>query len=260
MADEVIETPAENIAVEPETTAPASPVAEEQTAAPVETESAPVAEETTDTEHKPSRAERRIRQLAGEANELRQQSQLPQGQSVSPTEFDVMRFTDENGNVDVGAANQAANQGVVQAAQAIASATVQQQIAQDRAVQNVERDTEVLPTKYPELNPDSPDYSPELEQAIAEEFQEKAYRVVGYNPNGQPIHALDPAVRLSTVAERYMKVAHAAVTKSNANMRNAVATSADTNAVRPQGETKADRPFEELSIAEMEAKLGTVRR
>ncbi len=266
MAEEVVEPQAQNEAVEPDTTEVTSPVTETQTEVSTETDS-PAAEEVAveetevEAERKPSRAERRIKELNGQVRQLQQQDQLPQGLSTPP-QFDLMQYTDIDGNVDVQAANQAANSSVVQAAQSIADLTVRHQLAQDRAVQSVERDSEALPTKYAELNPSSPNYSPELEQAITEEFQEKAFRVTGYNPKtGQPVYALDPNVRLANVAERYMKAVNAVATKSSANTRNAVQASADTNGIRPGGDTKADRPFEELSIAEMEAKLGNpVRR
>jgi hypothetical protein len=149
---------------------------------------------------------------------------------------------------------------VVQTAQAIANLTVEQRLGQERAAQNVERDTEVLPTKYSELDPDSSDFSPELDKAITEEFQERAFRVTGYRQDGQPIIVLDPSVRLADIAKRSVEMVRAVATKSSANMRNALAQSADTNAIKPQAESKVEKPFEELSIQEMEAKLGTVRR
>lgn len=208
-------------------------------------------EQPSEEEHKPSRAERRIQQLSRKVREAEQRNQLPPafnqpqvpvlqpGQEIQPEEY---------------------QQHVVQAAQAISSLQVNSAIAQERAINNVERDTELLPTKYAELNESDPAYSPELEKAIAEEFQERAFRVVGYDQQGQPITQLDPSVRLADIAKRSVETVRAVVNKSSANMRNAVAKTADATGLKPQGAVKSDKPFAELSIKEMEAQLGFAKR
>jgi hypothetical protein len=246
--------PAENQATEPtgveENTAPAAPAEETQTYSE-ETEGQPT-EETQPEERKPSRAEREIRKLHAEAKQLKEQNQLLQG-------FGQPQVPTLQPGQEIDPAEYQAH--VVQAADSIAGLRVQQALAQERAVTNVDHDVQSLPKTYNELNPESPEtYIPELEKAVAEEYQEKAFRVAGYGPDGQPVMVLDPSVRLADIAKRHVDVARAAAAKSSANMRNAVAQSADTGAITPQGETKSDKPFGEKSIAEMEAQLGFVRR
>lgn len=224
---------------------------EQDTGAANQQDDSAAGEQQQQTEHKPSRAERRIQQLNKQVRDLERTNQpsngfnqpqvpvLQPGQEIQPEEY---------------------QQHVVQAAQAISSLQVNSAIAQERAVNNVERDTELLPTKYPELNESSPEYSPELEKAIAEEFQERAFRVVGYDQQGRPVTQLDPSVRLSDIAKRNVEVVRTIVNKSSANMRNAVAQSADTTGLKPQGAARGDKPFADLSIKEMESKLGFVKR
>ncbi len=237
-----------------------SPAQDQTSESPqAEAQPAPSEEQGGEAERKPNRAERRnaerenrIRELTGQVKQMEQESQLSQG--WNQPQVPVLQPGQE-----IDPAQYQAH--VVQAAQSIANLTVQQQIAQERAVNSLERDTEVLPSRYVELNPDSPDYSPELEKAITEEFQEKAFRVTGYDPRtGKPMQVLDPSVRLADIAKRYTDVARSIAKKSQAGMANAVAQSADTGAIRPQGQAKADRKFEDLSIQEMEAKLGYVKR
>lgn len=172
---------------------------------------------------------------------MQQPPQFPQyqpGQEVSPEQL---------------------QQDVVQAASAIANLQVTQQLQQRDAVHNFERDTDVIPTKFKELNPD-PDnaaYVPELDEAIAAEYQERALRVVGYDPRtGQPIRQLDPSVRLADIAERHVKAARAYAAKSNAGVQDAVAAAADGAAPRPTGQKPTEVPFENLTTEQMRQRLG----
>jgi uncharacterized protein YkwD len=237
-----------------------SPVVEDQTSpeAPEEGQDQQAEGTEDEGERKPNRQERRnaqredrIHELTAKVKQLEQQSQLPQGMASPqfPQYQEGETVTPERLQRDL-----------VQTAQSIAELTVTQRINQERAVSNLDRDTEVLPTKYPELNHDAPEYSPELEKAITEEFQEKAFRIVGYARNGQPITALDPGVRLAAIAKRYTDVARAAATRSSANTSNAVSQTKDQSSIRPQGTTKGGKEFKDLSIKEMEAKLGFAKR
>lgn len=203
------------------------------------------------------RGQRRIEQLNEKLKQATQQQPAGQPQQPSPQPFDIRNFTDEIGNVDVERANQAANQDVVQTASAIAQLQVEQRLAQRDAVNNFERDTETVPQKFNELNPDNDAYTPELDEAIAQEYQERAFKIVGYDPNtGQPITQLDPSVRLSAIAERQVKAARAYAAKTSAGIQSKVAATADETAPRPSGDKPANRSFSDLSIEEMEAKLG----
>ena len=254
------EDQAQNVESVEENTPAASPAEENQTSDVTETEgqqpeqSEEAADETQGaSERQPRPAERRIQQLSKQNRELAERNQLLESQQRSP-QFPQYQegetITPERLQSDV-----------VQTAQAIADLTVQNRLAQAQAQTNLDTDIKTLPQQYSELD-DSNDatFLPELEKAITEEYQEKAFRVVGYNQQGQPIVALDPSVRLSDIAKRHVEVARAAATKSSANMKNAVAQTADEGAVKPQGDSKSEKPFAEKSIDEMEAELGFVRR
>lgn len=249
------EDQAENLAVAEESNVPVSPAEETTTSESQETDSqAPEApaEETQDSERKPKPAERRIRELNDRAKRVEEENQLLRSQMQSP------QFPQYQEGETV--APERLQQDVVQTAQAIADITVTQRLAQQSAVNNLTTDTKVLPAENPELNPESSDYIPEMEKAIAEEYQSKAFRVVGYTPTGEPITQIDPSVRLTDIANRHLEVARAAVKKSSANMRNAVAQTADTGGIKPQGESKGEKSVQDMSIAEIEAKYGIVRR
>lgn len=266
------QTPAQNEPAAPASDPAATPPAEPQDpAAPANEPAAPAPAAPADPQapsgapapaepgQQPgNRAQQRIRQLSDkvkQGNQPSYQQPGPQHQQ-SPNQFDVSRYADDQGNLDVNATNQAIQAGVVQTADAIANLRVNQVINQRDAVNNFERDTEVIPTKYEELNPDNASYTPELDEAIAQEYQERAFKVVGVDQQGNAITQLDPSVRLSDIAARQIKAARAYAAKSSAGMQNRVAASADTTAPKPGGDKPADRKFEDLSLEEMKAKVG----
>jgi len=203
-----------------------------------------------DSERRPNRAERRIHQLNDKLKQTQQPYQQPAyGQSPQMPQYQAgEEVTPERLQADV-----------VQTAQAIANATVNQQLSQFQAQSTVQQDISSLPSTFDELNPSKADtYVPELEAAIAQEFEERAFRVVGYNPQtGEPIKQLDPSVRLADIAKRHVDTARAIAKRTSTDMRNAVARTADETAVRPNGaSSREEKPFGDLSIAEMEKRLG----
>lgn len=147
-------------------------------------------------------------------------------------------------------------QDVVQTADAIANIRVEQRFAQERAVNNFDRDQETVPAKYPELNPENGAFTPELDEAIAQEFQERAFTVVGYDNNGRPITQLNPQVRLADIAERHVKAARAYAAKTSADTQNRQDAVADQASPRPNGGRPAAKKFEDLTLEEMRAKVG----
>ena len=246
--DEDTQVQAENTTVAEDSNVDTSPVVEEQTSEDQVTEGqseqeqveAPDTETQDESERKPTRAERRIRDLVEENKRLKEQTnpfsspepslQFPQyepGEEIQPERL---------------------QQDVVQTANAIAQLQTQNQIQQFEARSNLDKDVEILPTKYPELDENAPNYNPVLEEKISEAYKARAFK------NGQ----LDPTVRLADVAKDFIDVARSAAKQSSAEMKNAVAKQADESAIRPTGSNKEERPFSDLSIAEMEAKLGIV--
>lgn len=202
-----------------------------------------------------SRQERRdresaMRKLNQERGQAADPNQFPGGNSTSP-QFPTYR----EGDV---VSPERLQQDVVQTASAIANLQVKQQLELRDATHQFERDQESLPTKFAELNPDPNNdlYTPELDEAIAQEYRERAFKVVGYRPDGSPIHQLDTSVRLSTIAERQVNAARAYAKRTNANMNNAVDANADDAAPRPTGDKPSEVPFENLSRDEMRKRLG----
>lgn len=238
---------AENTPVAEDSNVDTSPVVEEQTSVETETEGqSPSAEETpveteVEAERKPTRAERRIRDLVDENKRLKeqqgqqfQQFQQPPVPSIEPgAELTPEQY----------------QQHLVQAADSIAQVRVQQQLEQYKAEANLDRDVEVLPKQYPELDENSPEYNPVLIEKI-----ESAYKARAFN-NG----SLNPSVRLADVAKDFVDVARAAAKQSTTEMKNAVAKTADTTAVRPGAGVRQEKDASEMSIEELEQKLGVIR-
>lgn len=253
------QVPAENIEAAEDNSLDTSPVDETTTSEPVETNSdaddaqvnEPAAEEPEDSERKPSRAERRIRQLSDQVKQLEQTNQQfqsfgqPPALTVNPGEEISMEQYQQH---------------VAQAAQSSASQIVSKALAQQEAKSNFQVDSVTLPEQFPELKEGDDLYTAELEEAISQEFQDKAFRVVGYNQvTNQPVLELDPSVRLADIAKRHVNSARALAEKYSARTKNSVATTADETALRPSGGASTDKDFASLSIEEMEAKLGTMR-
>lgn len=228
---------------------PAAP--QEQPQEPVETpavDEQPLEQQPEQEKPKPSRAERRIHQLNEKIRQQAQSNQL--GPQQPPPQFPRYEEGQQVSPEDL-------QRDVVQTADAIAAIRVNQQLAQRDAVNYFERDSERLPTIYSELNPDNDTYTPELDEAIAQEYQERAFKVIGYNPQtGEPITQLDPSVRLADIAERQVKAARAYAAKTAATMRTAVSQTADETAPKLTAEPPDERRFEDLSIEEMESRLG----
>ncbi len=238
---------AENLEVTEESNIDTSPVVEEQTSDNTETVETPSAEESSEEtevepERKPTRAERRIRDLVEENKRLKEQpsQQFPQYQQ--PPNMPLVNPGEE-------LTPEQYQQHVVQAADTIAQLRTQQQLEQFKAEANLDRDVEILPKEYPELDETSPDFNPVLIEKIESAFKARAFN------NG----ALNPNVRLSDVAKDYVEVARAAAKQSTTELKNSVARTADTTAIRPGGAVRQEKSASDMSIAELEAKLGSVR-
>jgi hypothetical protein len=249
---------AQNAPAEPqEPVAPTPPVEEptqpQEASQEANADSPPEAPaEPTPEEAKPSRAERRIRQLSEKVKQASQPNQPVVQQNQSP------QFPNYQEGQEISP--QQLQQDVVQTADAIADMRVQQRLGHFQAVNNFERDQDAVPQKFAELNPDNAAFTPELDEAIALDYQERAFKVVGYDQQGQPITQLDPSVRLADIAERHVRSARAYAAKTSADMKTAVANAADTMAPRPGGQKPASKSFSDLSIQEMEQRLGTAPR
>lgn len=239
--------PAENVDVAEDSIVTAPPADEPNTSEPQETDgdaeqeqvNAPAADDTESSERKPSRAEKRIRDLS---QRLKQYEEQPNQQ---PRFMQAPQPMFEDGREYTAAELE---QRMVQRANDIAQIQTQAQLDRYKAEVNLDHDIEVIPTKFPELDDKSDDFTPELVESIEEEFKAKAYR------NG----VLDPSVRLSDIAARQVKAARAVAEKRAAAYKKAVDTSADEAAIKPSGETRQDKSIEDMTPEEIEAKYGIV--
>lgn len=233
---------AENVVAAEDSSVDTSPVDETTTSEVLETEAETSSAEessveTEDAERKPTRAERRIRDLSQRLAQYEGQPNQPFSQFQRPPQQlfeDGREYT-----------AQELEQRVVQAADTIADLKVRSHLSNYQAQVNLDRDVEVLPTKYPELDDANDEFVPELVEAIEEEFKAKAFR------NG----ALDPSVRLADIAERHVKAARAVAKRVSANMKNSVASTADTAALAPGGGVKQEKSLENMSYDEIEAHM-----
>jgi len=207
-----------------------------------------------ESERKPTRAERRIRRLAEENKQLRAQPNQFAPSYAQPPQIEVQPGQELS--------IEDYQQHVAQAAQSVVAPQVEQLRAEfetKEAATNFNNDLALIEEKYPELQDSSP-IAPVLDDAISEAYKREAYRLVGFDPRtGQPQYRIDPSVRLADIAAKEVAKARAIANASSADLKNAVARQADESAIKPSGGTGSDKPFSELSIEEMEARLGTVR-
>lgn len=264
MAEDAV--PAENVEVAEDSNVEASPAEETKTSETTqettsEADNTQIDETATEetneevSERKPTRAERRIRQLSEENKQLRSQFNQPISDFKQPPQT-VADLGDE-------ITPEAYGQHVAQAAQSVVAPQIEQmrgEFETKEALSNFERDLEFIEKQYEELKEDSP-IADVLEKQITEEFKQQAYRPSGFDPvTGKTQYRIDPSVRLADIAAQKVADARAIAEKASANIKNAVAKQADESAIRPSGSAAPDRDFKDLSIEEMEAKLGTVRQ
>jgi hypothetical protein len=133
------------------------------------------------------------------------------------------------------------------------SAQTELKAARDNYVASVDADAKAIVTEYPELDPANDSYDQELDDFLTEQYAQATT-----NSQGQVVR-LD--IPLKTFVDRQMKVIGKTRTKAAAQTPNGEAAAGTDGAIVP-GNTPAspDKPFEELSIPEMEARLGKPQR
>ncbi len=240
MSDDI---PAENEAVDEPTTEEASPAPEQTTQdnAPTEAEEqvdAPAEAEAPESKPKHN-AESRIKALVKENKALKQ----PRSQGEQPSRGNS-KFSDQfqgKDNVSPDDLDAAVEQYVGQAANAILDAKMKPLVSvvqQDR----LEQDVLNVQRNHPELDPASDQYDSKLDQAIADSYKE-----------------FGQSVRLSAFVDKQMSLATANSKRANQQADATVSKQAEETAVRPGVKSKAETKFEDLSVEDMEAKLGMVR-
>lgn len=238
MADEAVNE-AENTEVEETTTPAESPTTETETPQTESQSEEPQVEaetsESSEGDQTPSRkkgAESRIRELVKENKSLKQQSGrelLEQSNSLEPIEGGREYSPEE------------LEQALAQRANAIASPQIQA-LKQEIGQVKLESDIKDVQSRYERLNPDSDSYDAKLDQKLAEQYQKYG-----------------TSVGLADFIDEQMTLASSTAERIVAETDSQVSKQAEEQTVRPTSQSKQEKSPEDMSLAELEAKLGSVR-
>lgn len=257
MNEDVQNPQAENAEVE-QTTTEASPAPETQ--APTEEaattpdegqepgqEPAPAEsdDKTAPEEKRPTRAERRIRELAAKRNEAPQADpyyDMPQfDPNMLPQVDPDQELTPEQ-----------YQQHLVQTADAMANLRIQQYDLNRRAqeerqntIRQFESDVAAVENTYKQLNPDDKDnFDPDLTERLVALYEQAS--------------DTNPKLRLKDFVDGVMDLSQRSATKSTADIQESLARQAAQGAVAPSTSARAEKSIEEMTDAEIEAKYGIV--
>lgn len=112
-------------------------------------------------------------------------------------------------------------------------------------VDRVNREAREATMKYDILNPNSDSFDPEISEAVVE----AANAYVQANPNRSLLEFVD----------KQMKFHKRSITKQAKAEQAEITRQSGQSAIRPTTSKPADRKFEDLTLEEMEAKLGYAR-
>lgn len=244
------EQPAEETAVQD------SPPQEEQTAEESQEtevkeesqEEAPAEETEEDTEEAKvsPRLQKRVRDLSQKVKEARQ-SQQPQNEATQ--QFNQSKSGIEPGDYTPEQLEELINQRAQQQAASLGTQTqteiqkLRREIEEDRLLNDLARSTNTIETTYEELNPNSEKFNPELADAVGDTIQDT--------------FLANPYIDVEKLTERIVKASRAVGTAQAKQVGQKVAEQASNQAVKSDlASTPKDTKFEELSIEEMESKLG----
>lgn len=207
---------------------------------------------------KPPRAEVRIRELARKVKEVAHAQ--PTGGTTPPSTTPSPGTTpgglpwqpntpdispDVNGEVDVDQLNQA----VTQRASAIAELKVSQILEQKERAEGYRRgvrewadDMEKTATENPELNPDSPEYNPELDSALKDLIAQSNFTPDGF---------LVPKVKASELFGRLKKALDSAKEKGQSQTAASLARQISEQAVTPGGGTQPKTTYTHEELRKM---------
>ena len=242
MDENGIQLPPEPAELQPENQ-PAAPVVEEKVDVaeePVKTEEVVDSTETEDNKGASQRikelnqraktAEAKAKSLADRLAEITDPANLPTQQAYVPEIQPGQEISSEQYTADVTKT---------------AKAQVDLAIAQERAVNRINSESERVIQKYPQLNPESDQFDKELSDAVTE-ATESAVRLNPYSAS------------VSKTVDMLMKPYGRSVQKEAGKVAEQVARQAGETALRPNGIKQPEKPATEKSLAELEAELGTV--
>jgi len=158
---------------------------------------------------------------SGETERTQYQPQVEPGSEVSPDQYkqDVMRAADS---------------------------LVQIRIKQQNAVNRINNEANDAIKEYPQLDPKSKEYDRELSDSVT--------AAVEAHVRADPYKA-----SVSKFVAKLMKPYNRAVTKQVGKVTENIAKQVSETATRPTSVASGEKKFEELSIKEMEKKLGMVQ-
>lgn len=125
-------------------------------------------------------------------------------------------------------------------------ALVQIRLAQQENVHRVQQEALEAIKAYPELDPDSDNFDSELSEAISQATLAK-------------IQA-DPTSPVRKFVDGLMRPYKRSLEKQEAGQKETIAKQVSQQAMRPTQVQEQEKPFSELSIEEMEKKLGVMYR
>ena len=127
-----------------------------------------------------------------------------------------------------------------------ADSIVQIRIKQQDAVNRINNEANTVVGKYPQLDPESNKFDRELSDSVTAAV-EASVRANPYKASPKKLVA------------KMMKPYNRAVTKQVGEVTENIAKQVSETATRPTGVASSEKKFEELSLKEMEKKLGTVQ-
>jgi len=234
-----------------ETTLDTSSVPEETTTGEVETPDTEstdeVPESTTETEESPKKgAQARIRELSAEKNQYKEKAKSLEQQLAELTGSGVQQAPQpaytpqfDGSEIDPVKYQQEVVKSAVSAAQLVAK--------QSEAVNRITNEASQVIREFPQLDPDSDQFDPELSESVTE----ATLAHVQANPyNASP----------KKFVSKMMKPFTRAVTKEVGKATENIAKQVSQAATRPTSvTTKGGKTYQEKSIAELEAELGIVQ-
>lgn len=125
-------------------------------------------------------------------------------------------------------------------------ALVQIRFAQQDNIHRVQSEAAEAIKAYPELDPDSDSFDSELSEAVSQATLAKIQS--------------DPTSSVKNFVDSLIKPYRRSLEKQEAGQKETITKQVSEQAMRPTQVQEQERPFSELSIKEMEKKLGTVYR
>ena len=228
---------AENIDVQ-ETDVTESPAVEEQ---PEAQQAEPVVEEPTEEPKARNGAQSRIKELVSKTKQL----EAERNQYADLLQQANNSQVPENLSEDEYRALQAS---------ATYAATEVQQLKRQMAQDKFSNEVDLVEQTFPELNPNSEQYNEKLADTLAKAYEE-AYLLT--DQSGQFVGTKKS---LKDFTEAMITPYRDAMTRGAVQTGEALDRQAAEAVVTPQTSTSSEpKPFADLSIKEMEARLGTVR-